>query len=53
LRKDLNNKQFEWIKNRMPRKAQPVGEVYQPEVAAQAIAWVARHDRRELYVGMP
>jgi NADP-dependent 3-hydroxy acid dehydrogenase YdfG len=49
----LNTPQFEWIKNRMPRKSQPVGTVYQPEVAARAIVWAARHDRRELYVGAP
>lgn len=49
----VNTPQFEWIKNRMPHKAQPVGTVYQPEVAARAIVWAARHDRRELYVGAP
>ncbi|MHB1558218.1 MAG: hypothetical protein ACYC61_12220 [Isosphaeraceae bacterium] len=27
--------------------------VYQPEVAAEAIAWAADHDRRELFVGWP
>jgi NAD(P)-dependent dehydrogenase (short-subunit alcohol dehydrogenase family) len=49
----VNTPQFEWIKNRMPHKPQPVGTVYQPEVAARAIVWAARHDRRELYVGVP
>jgi NAD(P)-dependent dehydrogenase (short-subunit alcohol dehydrogenase family) len=49
----LNTPQFEWIRNRMPRKAQPVGTMYQPEVAARAIAWAVEHDRRELYVGIP
>jgi hypothetical protein len=49
----LNTPQFEWMKNRMPHKPQPVGTVYQPEVAARAIVWGARHDRRELYVGVP
>jgi hypothetical protein len=32
---------------------QPVGAIYQPEVAARAIAWAASHERRELYVGIP
>ena len=49
----LNTPQFEWIRNRMPHKAQPVGTIYQPEVAARAIVWAAHHDRRELYVGTP
>jgi NAD(P)-dependent dehydrogenase (short-subunit alcohol dehydrogenase family) len=49
----LNTPQFEWIRNRMPHKSQPVGKIYQPEVAARAIVWAAHHDRRELYVGTP
>jgi hypothetical protein len=49
----LNTPQFEWIRNRMPRKAQPVGKMYQPEVAAKAIVWAAHHNRREIYVGVP
>jgi NADP-dependent 3-hydroxy acid dehydrogenase YdfG len=49
----LNTPQFEWIRNRMSHKSQPVGTIYQPEVAASAIVWAAHHDRRELYVGMP
>src|SRR5688500_3917712 len=49
----LNTPQFEWIKNRMPHRSQPVGTIYEPEVAAQAIVWAAQNDRRELYVGVP
>lgn len=49
----LNTPQFTWIKNRLPKKPQPVPPVYQPEVAADAIVWAAHHDRRELYVGRP
>ena len=49
----LNTPQFEWIRNRMPHKSQPVGTIYQPEVAARAIVWAAHHNRRELYVGAP
>jgi hypothetical protein len=49
----LNTPQFEWIRNRMPHKSQPVGKVYQPEVAAKAIVWASQHNRRELYVGTP
>jgi NAD(P)-dependent dehydrogenase (short-subunit alcohol dehydrogenase family) len=49
----VNTPQFDWIRNRMPRKSQPLGAVFQPEVAARAIVWAAHHDRRELYVGAP
>ncbi len=49
----LNTPQFSWIKSRLPRKAQPVPPIYQPEVAAEAIVWASEHDRREIYVGWP
>ncbi len=49
----LNTPQFGWVKSRLPRKAQPVPPIFQPEVAAEAIVWAADHDRRELYVGWP
>jgi NAD(P)-dependent dehydrogenase (short-subunit alcohol dehydrogenase family) len=48
----VNTPQFRWLRNRMPRKAQPFGTIYQPEVAARAIVWAAEHPgRRELNVG--
>lgn len=47
----LNTPQFGWTKSRMPRKAQPVPPIFQPEVAARAIVWASEHRRRELYVG--
>ncbi|MDX5423455.1 MAG: short-chain dehydrogenase, partial [Hymenobacteraceae bacterium] len=31
----------------------PMGKIYQPEVAAEAIVFAAEHDRREIYVGYP
>src|SRR3989454_8955113 len=49
----LNTPQFRWVKSRLPRKAQPVPPIYQPEVAAEAIHWSAHHRRRELWVGAP
>ena len=49
----LNTPQFSWVKSRLPRKAQPVPPIFQPEVAARAICWAAHHDRRELWVGWP
>jgi NAD(P)-dependent dehydrogenase (short-subunit alcohol dehydrogenase family) len=49
----INTPQFGWVKSRLPRKAQPVPPIFQPEVAASAILWAADHDRRELWVGWP
>ena len=49
----INTPQFSWGKSRMPRKAQPVPPIYQPEIPAEAIYWAAHHRRRELYVGAP
>jgi NAD(P)-dependent dehydrogenase (short-subunit alcohol dehydrogenase family) len=49
----LNTPQFGWVKSRLPRKAQPVPPIFQPEVAAQAIVYAADHNRREVYVGWP
>jgi len=48
----LNTPQFEWCKSRLPRQPQPVPPIYQPEVAAEAVLWAARHPRRELNVGL-
>lgn len=48
----VNTPQFRWLRSRMPRKPQPFGTIYQPEVAARAILWAADHpQRRELNVG--
>lgn len=47
----INTPQFDWVKSRLPGKAQPVPPVYQPEVAAEAIVWSTMNRRRELNVG--
>jgi NAD(P)-dependent dehydrogenase (short-subunit alcohol dehydrogenase family) len=49
----LNTPQFGWVKSRLPRQPMPVPPIFQPEVAARAVVWAARHDRREIYVGWP
>src|SRR5947209_7790436 len=49
----LNTPQFRWVKSRLPRKAQPVPPIFQPEVAAEAIVWAAYSERREINVGWP
>ncbi len=48
----LDTPQFSWVLSRLPRQAQPVPPIYQPEVAARAIVWAAAHpQRREYWVG--
>lgn len=48
----VNTPQFNWSKSRMPRRAQPVPPIYQPEVPARAIHYAAHHYRREYNVGL-
>jgi len=49
----MNTPQFDWCKSLMPRKAQPVPPIYEPEMAAGAIVYAATHHQREYYVGWP
>ncbi len=49
----LNTPQFDWCKNKLPNKSQPVPPIYQPEVAARAIVFASKKKRREIYVGLP
>jgi NAD(P)-dependent dehydrogenase (short-subunit alcohol dehydrogenase family) len=49
----MNTPQFGWVKSRLPRKAQPVPPIYQPDIAAKAIVYASHKPRREIYVGMP
>ncbi|HSD24576.1 MAG TPA: SDR family oxidoreductase [Solirubrobacterales bacterium] len=49
----MNTPQFDHCRTRMPKQPQPVPPIYQPEVAADAIAWAARTGEREMYVGAP
>lgn len=49
----FNTPQFDWAKTTLNRQPQPVGTIYQPEVAADAILFAAEHDRRLIYVGLP
>lgn len=47
----MNTIQFDWARNLFDRKYQPVGDVFDPDVAAEA-AWRAVRDApRELWVG--
>ncbi|MFF9125367.1 SDR family oxidoreductase [Streptomyces sp. NPDC014889] len=48
----VNTPQFDWVRSRLPERAQPVPPIYQPEVAARAVLYAADHpDRREYWVG--
>jgi short-subunit dehydrogenase len=47
----VNTPQFTWVRSRLPRAMQPLPPVYQPEIAARAILFVAEHPRREMVVG--
>jgi NAD(P)-dependent dehydrogenase (short-subunit alcohol dehydrogenase family) len=48
----VNTPQFDWVLSRLPKPAQPVPPIYQPEVAARAVLYAADHpERREYWVG--
>jgi NAD(P)-dependent dehydrogenase (short-subunit alcohol dehydrogenase family) len=49
----VNTPQFTWSRAKLPRLPQPVPPIFQPEVAADAILWAARHPQREVMVGGP
>ena len=45
----VNTPQFSWVRSRLPRHPQPVPPIYQPELAARAVAFAADHPRRRQY----
>src|SRR3954447_23189058 len=45
----VNTPQFSWVLSRLPRRAQPVPPIYEPEVAAGAVVYAADHPRRREY----
>lgn len=47
----LNTPQFEWARNKMPHRPQPVPPIYQPEIAAEAVLFAASRRRRGVSVG--
>ena len=50
----VNTPQFDWVLRRgIDHHPMPVPPIYQPEVAARAIAHVAVHPRRSSWVGLP
>jgi len=49
----FNTPQFDWGRTCTKSAPQPLGKIFEPEVAADAIVWAAEHRRRELWVGLP
>jgi len=49
----LNTPQFDWARNKLRWRPQPLPPIFQPEVAARAIVFAASAGRREIYVGGP
>ncbi|HET6634879.1 MAG TPA: SDR family oxidoreductase [Streptomyces sp.] len=48
----LNTTQFNWNASQMPKHPMPVPPVFQPELPAKAIVHLARHPRRNIWVGI-
>src|SRR5207248_695593 len=47
----VNTPQFDVMRNRMPRRPQPVPPIFSPEMIARAILFAAEHPSREMVVG--
>jgi len=47
----VNTPQFDWVRSRLPNKAQPVPPIYQPELAARTILWAADRGRERVHLG--
>jgi len=47
----LNTPHFSVVRTRLRGHPQPVPPIFQPELAARAVAFAAEHPRRELWVG--
>lgn len=49
----VNTPQFDWARNCTGKRAKPLGKIFAPEVAADAIFDAAMNPRREVWVGFP
>ena len=47
----VNTPQFDWARNKMPRRVQPVAPIYQPETIADVVHHAAHHPRRDFFLG--
>ncbi len=48
----LNTPQFNWNLNKMPGHPMPVAPVFQPELPAKGIVFLAEHPRRNMWIGV-
>ncbi len=48
----LNTPQFNWNLNKMPKHPMPVAPVFQPELPAKGIVFLAEHPRRNMWIGV-
>ena len=48
----LNTPQFTWNLDKMPKHPMPVPPIFQPELPARAIRFLAEHPRRNMWVGL-
>jgi NAD(P)-dependent dehydrogenase (short-subunit alcohol dehydrogenase family) len=49
----VNTPQFDWARNKLPNRPQPLPPIYQPEGIAEAICRASQRAPRELWVGWP
>jgi len=49
----INTPQLSWCRARVPRQPRPIGRIFQPEMAAEAVVWAADHRRREVFAAWP
>jgi NAD(P)-dependent dehydrogenase (short-subunit alcohol dehydrogenase family) len=49
----VNTPQFDWNANEFDEHPMPVPPIFEPEVAARAVRFVAEHRRRNVWVGLP
>ncbi|EWY39053.1 short-chain dehydrogenase [Skermanella stibiiresistens SB22] len=47
----VNTPQFDWARSHMPRRARPMGKIFQPEDIGRAIVRVAERPKREYWLG--
>lgn len=48
----MNTPQFDWARTHMPRQPKPMGQIYQPEAAAEAVFQASQTKVREYWVGL-
>jgi NAD(P)-dependent dehydrogenase (short-subunit alcohol dehydrogenase family) len=49
----VNTPQFNWARNRFPRRPQPLPPIYEPEAIAEAVYRASSNPPRELWIGWP